>query len=249
VPARHVAPRHRSPRSLKRTLGRFAADAARVLPSPVPSSKAAAVATAGLALGGLLLTADNAAGDSASVEPPTAISAPAVVVVPAAATPVLSRQAVASQAQAILAAHVAGADGLSRSAVRPPLEPSEKATKTSALPVSQQNLGGAVTRSVPPPSPREIAAALLPSYGWDSAEFSCLDAVWTRESDWDPYAANSTSGAYGIPQALPGSKMASYGSDWTTNAETQIKWGLAYIRDSYGSPCGAWSFWQSHNWY
>ena len=106
-----------------------------------------------------------------------------------------------------------------------------------------------MTMSVPPPSPRQIALSLLPAYGWDSGQFSCLDAVWTRESNWNPYAENSSSGAYGIPQALPGTKMATVGADWPTNATTQIKWGLGYIRQSYGSPCGAWAFWQYHSWY
>jgi Transglycosylase SLT domain len=76
-----------------------------------------------------------------------------------------------------------------------------------------------------------------------------LPPLWVRESGWNPYAQNSSSGAYGIPQALPGSKMASAGSDWATNPETQIRWGLSYIRASYGSPCGAWSHSESYGWY
>jgi hypothetical protein len=83
--------------------------------------------------------------------------------------------------------------------------------------------------------------AMLGSYGWSSSEFSCLDQLWTRESGWNPQAANPYSGAFGIPQALPGSKMASAGADWATNPATQIRWGLGYIREIYGSPCGAWS--------
>ena len=72
--------------------------------------------------------------------------------------------------------------------------------------------------------------------------------MWSRESGWRTNAANP-SGAYGIPQALPGSKMSSAGPDWQTNAETQIKWGLGYIAARYDTPCGAWSFWQAHNYY
>jgi len=158
--------------------------------------------------------------------------------------------ALQSQAQALIADHVnASPNQASRSAVRPPLLSVQRATKSAALPVSREAVGGAMTKAVVSPSPQQIAMALLPSYGWDSSQFSCLDAIWTRESNWDLHATNSSSGAYGIPQSLPGSKMAAYGSDWATNAETQIKWGLAYIRSSYGSPCGAWSFWQSHSWY
>jgi hypothetical protein len=100
-----------------------------------------------------------------------------------------------------------------------------------------------------PSDPRQIAASLLPSYGWDSSQFGCLDALWISESGWDPYAENPTSGAYGIPQSLPPEKMASAGADWRTNAETQIRWGLKYISLSYGTPCSAWAFKQANNWY
>ena len=77
----------------------------------------------------------------------------------------------------------------------------------------------------------------------------CLDVMWTRESNWRTEAHNASSGAHGIPQALPGNKMASFGADWATNPVVQIRWGLDYIRNRYGSPCAAWDFWQSHNWY
>jgi hypothetical protein len=98
--------------------------------------------------------------------------------------------------------------------------------------------------------PRDIAASIASSqYGWGADQFSCLDSLWTRESGWDPHASNPTSGAYGIPQALPGSKMGAYGSDWADNPTTQIQWGLAYVRGSYGTPCGAWSAFQSQGWY
>ena len=70
-----------------------------------------------------------------------------------------------------------------------------------------------------------------------------------RESGWNPSAQNASSGAYGIPQSLPGSKMASAGADWATNPATQIKWGLGYIQDRYGSPCGAWGHSESYGWY
>lgn len=96
-------------------------------------------------------------------------------------------------------------------------------------------------------SPRAIARAMLAERGW-SDQFGCLDSLWSKESGWNVYAANR-SGAYGIPQALPGSKMASAGSDWRTNPATQIRWGLDYIAASYGSPCAAWHHSQTHNWY
>jgi hypothetical protein len=87
------------------------------------------------------------------------------------------------------------------------------------------------------------------NYGWGSSEFSCLNQLWTRESGWSYTAYNASSGATGIPQALPGSKMASAGSDWATNAATQIAWGLGYIKSSYGTPCSAWAHSEAVNWY
>lgn len=87
-------------------------------------------------------------------------------------------------------------------------------------------------------------------YGWKStAQYQCLVNLWTRESHWNYRSHNKSSGAHGIPQALPGSKMANAGSDWLTNPVTQIRWGLGYIKSRYGSPCGAWSHFRSHNWY
>ena len=109
----------------------------------------------------------------------------------------------------------------------------------------------AVTRTVDlaDGDPRSIAEALLPEFGFSSDQFGCLDSLWTRESNWNPAASNSSSGAFGIPQSLPGSKMASAGADWATNPATQIKWGLGYIQDRYGSPCGAWGHSESYGWY
>ncbi len=90
---------------------------------------------------------------------------------------------------------------------------------------------------------------MLGNFGWSSGQFGCLNELWASESGWNVYAANPSSGAYGIPQALPGSKMASAGPDWQTSAATQIRWGLGYIRSVYGSPCGAWGHETSYGWY
>jgi uncharacterized protein YabE (DUF348 family) len=104
--------------------------------------------------------------------------------------------------------------------------------------------------NVDPGSAQGIARQMmLDSYGWGDDEFSCLVSLWNRESGWRVNAANRHSGAYGIPQALPGSKMASAGADWQTNPATQIKWGLGYIKGRYSTPCGAWSTFQSRGWY
>jgi hypothetical protein len=97
--------------------------------------------------------------------------------------------------------------------------------------------------------PRSAAREMLGEFGWSDDQFGCLDSLWTRESNWDHRAENPSSGAFGIPQSLPGDKMASAGTDWRTNPLTQIAWGLGYIRDVYGSPCGAWGHSQSTGWY
>ncbi|MET0955683.1 MAG: hypothetical protein ABWY68_06990 [Cryobacterium sp.] len=93
---------------------------------------------------------------------------------------------------------------------------------------------------------RDMMAA---KYGWGGDQFGCLVSLWDKESGWNVNAYNASSGATGIPQALPGSKMASAGSDWATNAATQISWGLGYISGSYGTPCAAWSKSESVGWY
>ena len=90
---------------------------------------------------------------------------------------------------------------------------------------------------------------MLKSFGWPSSQFSCLDPLWAHESGWSVTASNPSTGAYGIPQAVPGSKMASAGPDWSSSAATQIKWGLGYIKDTYGSPCAAWRHEQADGWY
>jgi hypothetical protein len=98
--------------------------------------------------------------------------------------------------------------------------------------------------------PKEIARGILKNkFGYGSSQFDCFDNIIMRESMWRVNATNPSSGAYGIPQALPGSKMASEGSDWRTNPATQIIWGIKYMKDRYGSPCSAWSFKSSHGWY
>jgi uncharacterized protein YabE (DUF348 family) len=102
---------------------------------------------------------------------------------------------------------------------------------------------------VDPGSARAVAKDLAADRGWGDDQFACLDKLWDKESKWNASAENKSSGAYGIPQALPGSKMASAGSDWRTNPATQITWGLGYIEDRYQTPCGAWSQWNSKGWY
>ncbi len=96
---------------------------------------------------------------------------------------------------------------------------------------------------------RKTGCALMIDAGFKIDQFPCLDRLWNKESGWNPKAHNRSSGAYGIPQAVPGSKMASVGADWETNPVTQIKWGLGYIEGRYSTPCNAWTHSQNKGWY
>lgn len=98
-------------------------------------------------------------------------------------------------------------------------------------------------------TPRQVARRMLRSFHWSGWQFQWLNQLWSHESSWNVYASNPYSGAYGIPQAVPGSKMASAGPDWQTSAATQIRWGLGYIKGLYGSPCGAWAHEEADAWY
>lgn len=125
--------------------------------------------------------------------------------------------------------------------------------KLAKRPVTSIGVASSSIVNAPPPDPgtaQATAFQLLPSFGFtpQSTEYSCLNNIWTRESAWR-WNAENASGAYGIPQALPGDKMASAGADWQTNPTTQIKWGLGYIKERYGTPCNAWSFWQANGFY
>lgn len=102
---------------------------------------------------------------------------------------------------------------------------------------------------VPAGSAQDIARGMLGSYGWGGDQMSCLSTLWHRESGWNHLARNPSSGAYGIPQALPGHKMATAGADWRTNPATQIRWGLTYIQGRYGSPCAALNHSYARGWY
>ena len=100
-----------------------------------------------------------------------------------------------------------------------------------------------------PARAKAIARRKMKAYGWGDDQWDCLSRMWEKESGWQWNAENPDSGAYGIPQSLPASKMASAGVDWKTNAATQIAWGLDYIRTRYKTPCGAWAMWNTQGWY
>ncbi|WP_296538229.1 G5 domain-containing protein [uncultured Actinomyces sp.] len=123
---------------------------------------------------------------------------------------------------------------------------------------AQSNEGAAPSAPAPaadpgagtdPESAKAIARSMMSGYGWSDSEFSCLENLWNRESSWNYQAQNASSGAYGIPQALPGAKMSEVADDWATNPSTQITWGLGYISGRYGTPCSAWAHSESVGWY
>jgi hypothetical protein len=108
---------------------------------------------------------------------------------------------------------------------------------------------GQAPSNLSPGTNRALGYRLMLEFGWGNDQWPALDALWHRESGWNHLAENRSSGAYGIPQSLPASKMAAVGADWKTNPETQIRWGLAYIGARYGSPQAAWEHSEKVGWY
>jgi hypothetical protein len=128
---------------------------------------------------------------------------------------------------------------------------SDRRTSLAKEEALEQESGGQVTKTADLASldPREVALELMPEYGLDPGEFDCLDELWISESNWDHTADNPTSSAYGIPQALTGGTHDNLPADYLTNPVSQIRWGLWYIENSYGTVCSAWEFKQAYNWY
>jgi len=187
----------------------------------------AAAATGSVVAGGLVLDNGDSNVAAATVAAPTQQSPSRV-----AAAPVPVRRAVS----------------VSRSSDRrAATDPTKAAALAAAAPSQVQAI--ARTEDAADSDPKSIASALLGEFGWEGSQFGCLDSLWTRESGWNVHADNPSSSAYGIPQALPGAKMASAGPNWESNPVTQIRWGLGYIQSRYGSPCNAWGHSESHGWY
>jgi hypothetical protein len=229
-PARARA-RHRAPTSAERAR----AGAARALRTCARPGLAAVAAVGVIGGGTAVASLDPTA---APLERASAAETPAAPADSSALTDLRAAEAARSR--------VEDGFGVSRGAARPPLtDPSVVSPDRSG---AEPGVAGAA-RVRAPSDPRDIARAMLAGRGWSGSQFECLDALWVGESNWDPYAENPSSGAYGIPQALPAEKMATAGSDWATNPATQIKWGLTYISARYGSPCDANSFKLSNGWY
>ncbi|MEY2271765.1 transglycosylase SLT domain-containing protein [Streptomyces sp. BF23-19] len=151
---------------------------------------------------------------------------------------------------------------MSSACVRPPLSPSKgqsvsntvirriaASKKALAGTVVALGVAGSMLATVPAQAAPTSAKAIAQQMIKDPAQFAAFDKIISHESGWDHTATNASSGAYGLAQALPASKMASAGADWKTNPATQIKWGLDYMNDRYGSPVGAWNFWSANHWY
>lgn len=161
-----------------------------------------------------------------------------VILKKAAAEQTAANRAAAAKAAADkAAADKAAADKAAADAAAK--QAADAAAAEAAAPVAVDDPAGA----------KAYAASQLAAYGWGQDQMSALSILWEKESNWRTTATNSSSGAYGIVQALPASKMASAGADWETNYKTQIKWGLDYIKERYGSPSAALSFHYAHNWY
>jgi hypothetical protein len=196
----------------------------------------------GVALTGLAaaVTGVSVTGGLASTDPDALTPAAADV---ATATPTPSADATAEDAGS-----TADATTLERSSRQVASRSARRTDKAKATTLAMSG-GSAVTRSekLSEGDPRDIARALLPAYGFSSDQFSCLDSLYVSESDWRIDADNPTSSAYGIPQAL--TQLHDLPADYMTSAESQIRWGLEYIQDTYGTPCSAWSFKQGNGWY
>ncbi|WP_304453498.1 lytic transglycosylase domain-containing protein [Nocardiopsis sp. YSL2] len=158
-----------------------------------------------------------------------------------------AREESRSAAEAATAEAVQSSSGEGEDVPEPEPEPEPAESEDSSAGASGPSGSAA---PVPAGSAKEIALELVLAEGWSSDQFSgCLEPLWEKESNWNHTAENPSSGAYGIPQSLPGSKMSSHGDDWRTNPATQIAWGIDYIKGRYGDPCGAWSHSQTNNWY
>jgi hypothetical protein len=163
-------------------------------------------------------------------------------------TELLAEQARAAAQKATAAKAAAQQAAAQAAATQQAQATSETSSSSSGSSSSSSSSSNSSSSTTPSGSPQEVAQQLLAQDG-ESSQWSCLDQLWQQESGWSITAENAGSGAYGIPQALPGSKMAADGPDWQTDATTQIKWGLSYIASNYGSPCSAWSHEEADGWY
>ena len=157
--------------------------------------------------------------------------------------------AAAEQAAAVEAEAQAAAAREAEAAAAAEQAAAEQAAAEQAAAEEAARIAAASVPVDDPAGAKAYAASVLGGHGWEASQMTCLDTLWTKESEWLTSATNASSGAYGIPQALPGVKLATAGGDWQTNYRTQINWGLTYIESRYGSPCSALNFHYANNWY
>ncbi|MDO9380570.1 MAG: lytic transglycosylase domain-containing protein [Nocardioidaceae bacterium] len=227
---RHAAARHRGPSTFERTRDRVC-DTLLDLPSPAVGGRVVAVT----AVGGVL-AAGAVLGTQAAMTAPTTTQQASADVGDLAAADLTGRDAAATQQT-------------SREAARPSLDQAKAAAEKATSTTTAEAPLVTETSKVDVSDPKDLAKKLLGDFGWGEDQFACLDDLWVGESNWRVDADNPSSSAYGIPQALPGNKMASEGDDWATNPVTQIRWGLKYIDARYGTPCSADSFKRGNGWY
>lgn len=227
LPSRAPA-RHAQARRFRRTLRR-----------PVVLGALAVTAAASVGAAGVGIASSSAAESN-----PLPAAAAAAAARQQHDDAVAVRALIAARAET-LAARSAQREHTRRSALAAKKAAAAKAAAKAAFAQRAKDLAAAQR------NPKAVAKRLLDDYGFGPDQWSCLSRLWVGESNWNYRAANSSSGAYGIPQALPGAKMGTVAADWKTNPTTQIRWGLDYIKDVYGTPCGAWGAWNSRypHWY
>lgn len=247
--SRHNRGRHSAPPApAQPKLGSFDARSARA-----ERPRRAGAVSIGSALGVVLLASpfvDPYSGAFAASSEIASVQAPAEVQV---------QTYRASSGAASLSRTAAGASELPQqetAAASTAAESSAAATTEASASASASSTSDATTSTtttttvtIPVSDVQATAREMVLARGWSESDFTCLVSLWNKESHWNYQSYNRSTGAYGIPQALPGSKMASAGSDWQTNPITQVSWGLGYIAGRYGTPCAAWSHSQSTGWY
>jgi hypothetical protein len=229
------------------TLAAAISAAAVTLPGPAASSAASSVSANELSLAAM----SHSAAAAQTVRPAVGSATQQVILFDQmrAEQGKQQRLAAAKAAAKAAKAKAAAKEAAHKAAERAAAAAAAQQSAAAAEPTQQAQPVQQDTVTVPSGSAQQVAQQMLSQYGWSSSQFSCLQPLWAQESGWNVTAENPSSGAYGIPQALPGSKMASAGADWATDAATQIRWGLTYIKDLYGSPCGAWSHEEADGWY
>jgi hypothetical protein len=211
---------------------------------PVSSVHLVSVAVALVTAVAVLASFAKPSGEPAEALDAAPVEAASGLVI--AGSAVSGSAALADAHQRVLAQRAASAAGAAAAAER---ERQAAAAAAAAAVKARQDAAKAEIARLAKRDPRALGALLAAERGWTGRQWKCLNALWNKESRWLVTADNPTSSAYGIPQALPGSKMASAGADWKTNPATQIRWGLGYIKSRYKTPCAAWSHSQAHNWY